>query len=61
MAVAHSILVSIYYMLQRGEPYHELGPLHLLHYDRDAHSRRLVRRLERLGLRVTLEPLPEAA
>jgi transposase len=60
-AVAHSILVSIYYVLARGEPYHELGPTYLLSRDHDNHRRRLTRQLERLGYTVTLDPLPEAA
>ncbi len=61
VAVAHSILVSIYYMLLRGEPYHELGPTHLQRYDREAQRRHHLRQLERLGLRVSVEPLAEAA
>jgi transposase len=62
IAVAHSILVSIYYVLARGEPYNELTDLYFLRRrSLDSHRRRLVRQLERLGHRVTLEPLPEAA
>jgi transposase len=58
VAVAHSILISAYYVLARNEPYRDLG---FDHYDRlqrpDLLVRRLTRQLESLGHRVTLEPL----
>ena len=55
MAVAHSILIIIYHMLQRGTPYQDLGYLYFEEHNRHAVERRLTRRLERLGYRVTLE------
>jgi transposase len=64
VATAHSILVSAYYILQRGVPYHELSDLYFQQRDqehRERYQRRLVRQLERLGHKVTLEPLPGAA
>jgi transposase len=64
VAAAHSILVSAYYILERGVPYHELTDLYFQQRDQeqvDRYRRRLVRQLERLGHRVTLEPFPEAA
>jgi transposase len=64
VAVAHSILVAAYYMLERGVPYHDLGEDYF-HRRQAEHAERyknrLVRQLERLGHKVTLEPLPEAA
>jgi transposase len=58
VAVAHSILVSAYYILARNEPYRDLG---FDHYDRlddpKKKVRRLTRQLEALGHRVTLEPI----
>lgn len=61
-AVVHSILVSAYYVLSREQPYHDLGPDYLLRRDRnDAYKDRLVRQLERLGHKVTLEPLAATA
>jgi transposase len=60
MAVAHSLLVSIYHMLKRGEPYKDLGGDY---YDRTAKEhvqKSCVRRLERLGYRVTLQEQPVA-
>ncbi len=64
VAVAHSILVSAYYILERGVPYDELGELYFQRRDQEnieRYRRRLVRQLERLGHKVTIEPLPDAA
>ena len=55
VAVGHSILVSVYHLLRDGEPYHELGGNYFDERDRLAVERRLVRRLEALGHKVTLE------
>ena len=60
VAVAHSILVSAYYMLLRDEPYRELGADWLARRNQEAHTRRLVAQLERLGHTVTLNPAPTA-
>ena len=62
VAVGHSILVIAYHLLERRQPYCELGVDYLLLRERaDAHTRRLVRQLERLGHTVTLEPAEAAA
>ncbi len=58
IAVGHSVLVAIYHMLTRREPYHELGAQYFDEHQRDHVQRRLVRRLERLGFAVTLEAIP---
>jgi len=55
VAVAHALLTVIYHMLRDGTVYHDLGPGHFDRLDRDAIVRRSIRRLERLGLRVTIE------
>ncbi len=55
LAVAHTILVTAYYMMQRGRPYADLGGNYFDERDRRHVERRLVRRLERLGYAVTLE------
>jgi transposase len=55
MAVAHTILTTIYYMLRRGTRYQDLGSNYFEERDRQAAVRRTVHRLERLGYRVTLE------
>jgi transposase len=57
VAVAHSILVSAYWMLLRDEPYAELGADWLARRTDEAHTRRLVAQLERLGHTVVLDPV----
>jgi transposase len=61
IAVAHQLLVIAYYLLKRKEEYRELGPNHFdnINADRVRHS--LVKRLERLGHVVTLQPAEESA
>jgi transposase len=61
VALAHSILTAIYYMLTRHETYTELGANYLdqLHPERLARS--LTKRLQALGYAVTLEPLQQPA
>ena len=61
MAVGHTILGIIYHLLQRGTTYQELGGSYFDQRDRHAVERRLVRRLEALGNKVTLEPTEPAA
>jgi transposase len=62
VAVAHSILVSAYHELAEGRPYEQLsGDYFLRREDQKRVSQHLVRQLERIGQRVTLEPLAEAA
>src|SRR4029453_17265126 len=56
VAVAHSMLVSAYWMLKRDEPYHDLGADWHRRRSDQAHPRRLVAQLERLGHTVTLNP-----
>jgi hypothetical protein len=57
VAVAHSILVSAYWMLLRDEPYADLGPDWFAKRNDEAHARRLVAQLERLGHTVVLDPV----
>ena len=62
VAVAHSILVILYYLLKRPETtFRELGPLYLEQLDEKHVTRHRVRRLERLGHKVILEQLVPAA
>lgn len=61
VAVGHSILVIAYKMLMNRTTYQELGGNYFDERDRQARERRLVHSLERLGYRVSLEPLPSAA
>jgi transposase len=61
MAVAHSVLVIGYYILKSAEGYRELGAHYLEQSHKEQLQRYFVKRLQRLGLRVTLEPLSTAA
>jgi transposase len=56
VAVGHTILGIVYHLLRDGTTYQDLGPLHFDQRDRQAVERRLCRRLEALGYKVTLEP-----
>ena len=63
VAVAHSILVIAYYLLKRGTEYVDLD-LGGDYFDcrNDQYLQRtLVNRLEKLGLKVTVEPLQAAS
>ena len=56
-AVAHTLIVSIWHMLAQSVDYAELGADHFdRRIDIASHTHRLVRQLELLGHRVTLEP-----
>ena len=55
VAVAHSILVSAWHMLTKDEPYQDLGADWLARRNDQAHARRLVAQLERLGHTVQLD------
>lgn len=59
VAVAHTILIIAYHMLQRQEPYQDLGGNYYDERKKEKVANRYVRRLERLGYRVTIaEPEP---
>lgn len=53
-ALAHSILVATWHMLQTGETYVDPGGDYFTRRDPERATRRLVRQLERLGHHVTL-------
>jgi transposase len=59
VAVAHSLLVTGYYLITRRQDYHDLGHNYFDERNREAVKRRAVQRLERLGFQVTLAPTPE--
>lgn len=60
MAVAHSMLVIVYHLLTKHEPYQELGAGYYDQRNVTAITQRLTKRLQKLGYQVTLELLPEA-
>ena len=62
IALGHTILVIVYHILTRRQPYHELGVAYFDQLERQRVEQRLVRRLERLGYTVSLQPpAPEPA
>ena len=61
VAVGHIILVIIYQMLQQQKSYEELGGTYFDERERRDTEKRLVRRLEKLGYQVQLQPASPAA
>ena len=61
VAVAHSILVIAYHLIQKREPYHDLGGNYFDKRDAETTKQRLVTRLEKLGYHVALQAQPAAA
>jgi transposase len=61
VAVAHSILVIVYHLISRQEPYQDLGANYFDQQRPESLKKRLVKRLEKLGYQVTLEPVPVVA
>jgi len=56
LAVAASILTAAFYILKDGVTYHELGADYFERRDKAHIARRLIRRLEQLGLSVDVRP-----
>jgi transposase len=56
IAVAHTLLVIAWHVLKAGATYQELGGDYFDQRQAEIIKRSLVRRLERLGNRVILEP-----
>ena len=56
MAIAHKILIAAYHMLADGVDYQDLGEAYLDHIGHRVTTANLVRRLERLGYTVQLQP-----
>jgi transposase len=61
VAVGHTILEVVHHLLANGTTYRDLGGHYFDERDRQAVERRLVRRLEGLGYKVSLEPVTPAA
>jgi transposase len=57
-ALRHSILVAAYHILDQHVPYHELGADYFDRRSTQQRTTRLLRQLEQLGHKVSLEPLP---
>jgi transposase len=61
VAVAHSLLVIIFHVLQRDQTYTELGGDYFDRHHVEQQREYYLRRLQMLGLKVTVEELPQAA
>jgi len=61
IAVCHSMLIAVYYILQKQVPYHDLGPDFCIRRNQEAIQRRCVRQLHQLGFQVELTPREKAA
>jgi len=55
VAVAHSILTIVYYMLKQKQRYIELGPAYYEERKRETVIRQSIKKLESLGYKVTVE------
>jgi transposase len=61
VATGHTLLVIAYYVIKHGAVYHELGAEYLERLNPERITRYHVKRLERLGHKVTLEPKSQVA
>lgn len=55
VAVAHTILVIVYHVLKRDTSYQELGAHYYDERDKQQVARRAIKRLEKLGFKVTVD------
>jgi transposase len=60
VAVAHSILTIAYHLISRQEPYKDLGADYFEKQRPESVKKRLIKRLEKLGYQVSVEPVPVA-
>jgi len=61
VAVGHTLLVTVYYLLTRHEEYHDLSPVHLDAELQARETKRAIRQLEAKGYTVTRSSDPAAA
>lgn len=61
LALGHTLLGVMYHLVSRGTDYTDPGGDYFERRDRDRLAHRLLRRLEGLGMKVTVEPQPHAA
>jgi transposase len=61
VAVAHSLLIRVYYLLRRGATYEDVGESYFDERDHDRLQRHHVHKLEQLGFTVALTPKDPAA
>ena len=56
VAVAHTILITVYHILKERTAYRDLGADHFDKLNQDAAARRAIKKLEALGYKVIIEP-----
>jgi hypothetical protein len=62
VAIEHNILMSIFYMLQRDQSYHDLGADYFIRReDPTRRARKLIHQLEAIGYTLQAQPPPPAA
>lgn len=61
VAIAHAILITIYYMIKRAEPYQELGANFVTDYEDGRKKNDLVKQLQKLGFTVSLTEITSPA
>lgn len=54
VAIAHAMLVAIYHMIKKGEPYRELGANFVTEHEHGRKKNDLIRQLQKLGYSVSL-------
>lgn len=57
IALAHIMLVSIYHMIKKKEPYKDLGPNYLENLNKERTINNLKKRMENLGFEVELKAI----
>jgi hypothetical protein len=60
VAVAHRILIALYHMLTKHEPYRDLGANYLEKRQQDRLLQRLCHRATQLGYHLALTPIPQS-
>ncbi len=55
--MAHSILTIVYHILQRRQPYIELGPTYYEERKKDAVVKQAIQKLQSLGMEVIVKPV----
>jgi transposase len=61
VAIAHAMLITIYHMIKKGEPYRELGANFVTDYENGRKKNDLIKQLQKLGYSVSLTETPAHA
>jgi transposase len=61
VAVAHGRVRVVYHLLRRRVGYTDLGSEYVTHHQVEQQRQRLVKKLEALGVKVTIEEVGQAA